>query len=89
MPLIVDKGSVALDGVSLTIAEVGSTWFEIALIPTTLERTTLGRADIGTPLNIEADCVAKMVGRWLEAREPGGRKSNEDELPDAAHTPLV
>jgi riboflavin synthase len=61
----VDKGSVALDGVSLTVAAVGASWFEVALIPVTLACTTLGRAAAGTRLNIETDYVAKIVVSWL------------------------
>lgn len=68
---IADKGSVALDGVSLTVAGVGPSWFEVALIPTTLARTTLGRAAAGTRLNLETDYVAKIVVGWLSRRRGG------------------
>lgn len=63
MPYIVPKGSVCLDGVSLTIAEVNPAegWFEVALIPTTLERTTLGALRPGSAVNIEADVLVKTV----------------------------
>lgn len=57
------KGSVAVDGTSLTVTEVGDDWFGISLIPTTLEATTLGGAQPGTRLNIEVDVVAKYVER--------------------------
>jgi riboflavin synthase len=69
LDVIIDKGSVALDGVSLTVASLGSGEFEVALIPTTLEITTLGRAGVGTRFNIEADYVAKTVVHWLERHQ--------------------
>ncbi|HEY2478673.1 MAG TPA: riboflavin synthase [Solirubrobacterales bacterium] len=62
---VVDKGSVALNGVSLTVAELGDTWVEVSLIPETLERTNLGDAQPGDPLNVEVDVVAKYVERLL------------------------
>ena len=63
---LVAKGSVALDGVSLTVADVGRTTFQIALIPHTLANTTLGSAEIGSRMNTEVDVVAKYVERLLE-----------------------
>ena len=62
---VVDKGSVALNGVSLTVATLGDTWVEVSLIPETLERTNLGSAAPGDPLNVEVDVVAKYVERLL------------------------
>ncbi len=62
---VVDKGSVALNGVSLTVATLGDTWVEVSLIPETLERTNLGDAVPGDPLNVEVDVVAKYVERLL------------------------
>jgi len=61
----VDKGSIALSGVSLTIAELGPGWVEVSLIPETLERTNLGEAGPGSKLNVECDIVAKYVERLL------------------------
>jgi riboflavin synthase len=58
---VVEKGSIAVDGVSLTVVEVGEDRFSVALIPETLERTTLGRAVTGAPVNLEVDVVAKYV----------------------------
>jgi riboflavin synthase len=58
---IVAKGSVTIDGVSLTIASVGDSCFEVALIPTTLRETTLGTARVGSKLNIETDILARTV----------------------------
>jgi riboflavin synthase len=65
-PLVAEKGSVAVDGVSLTVAAVGRDWFEVALIPETLARTTLGAAGPGAPVNLEADVVARHVARLRE-----------------------
>lgn len=65
-PLVAEKGSVAVDGVSLTVAAVGRDWFEVALIPETLARTTLGSAGPGAPVNLEADVVARHVARLRE-----------------------
>jgi riboflavin synthase len=59
---------VTLDGVSLTIASLSEEWFEVALIPTTLEITRLGHRAIGWPLNVECDMMAKTVVRFLEIR---------------------
>ncbi|HZW11340.1 MAG TPA: riboflavin synthase [Phycisphaerales bacterium] len=63
MPCIVPKGSIAVEGVSLTIAAVepGAGWFEVALIPTTLGRTTLGSLAPGSRVNIETDILARTV----------------------------
>jgi riboflavin synthase len=66
--LSVEKGSIALDGVSLTIADLGPGWVAIALVPHTLAETTLGRLEPGDELNAEADVVAKHVDRLLEGR---------------------
>ena len=63
---IIPKGSVALDGVSLTIASVRGNQFEVALIPTTLQMTTLGQKDVGWPFNLEADVLSKTIVTWLE-----------------------
>ena len=63
---IVPKGSVALDGVSLTIAAVERDRFEVALIPTTLRLTTLGRRAVGWPYNLECDILAKTIVAVLE-----------------------
>jgi riboflavin synthase len=65
---IVEKGYIALDGVSLTIAEAALHQFAVALIPETLKRTTLGRKNPGLSLNIEVDPVARYVAAQLENR---------------------
>jgi riboflavin synthase alpha subunit len=63
------KGSVTLDGVSLTIASVNGNRFDVALIPTTLQITTLGRRSAGWPFNLEMDVLAKIVISFLERRQ--------------------
>jgi riboflavin synthase len=63
---VVEKGSIAVDGVSLTVAEVGDDWFSVALIPTTLDVTTLGEREPGDPVNLEVDVMAKYVQRLAE-----------------------
>ncbi len=63
------KGSVAVDGVSLTVVDVTATDFSVALIPHTLAVTTLDSRHVGDGVNLETDLVAKYVSRWLETRE--------------------
>ncbi|MGW3897070.1 riboflavin synthase [Micromonospora profundi] len=65
---VVEKGSITIDGVSLTVAEVGADEFAVGLIPTTLKLTTLGAKGVGDPVNLEVDVVAKYVERLLGAR---------------------
>jgi riboflavin synthase len=65
---LVEKGSVAVDGVSLTVSAIGADGFSVSLIPETLTRTTLGRVAPGAKVNIEVDVLAKHVARLLEAR---------------------
>jgi riboflavin synthase len=65
---IVEKGSITVDGISLTVSGLGSEprdWFEVSLIPTTRELTTLGRAPVGTQVNLEVDVIAKYVERLM------------------------
>jgi riboflavin synthase len=66
---LVPKGSVALDGVSLTIASLAPPRFDVALIPTTLELTTLGHKPVGALVNFEADMLAKTIVTFLEQRQ--------------------
>jgi riboflavin synthase len=61
----IDKGSIALDGVSLTISGLGEDWVEVSLIPETLERTNLGGAQVGRKINVECDVIAKHVERLM------------------------
>jgi riboflavin synthase len=67
---VVEKGSIAIDGVSLTVAEVDDEGLAVALIPETLERTTLGAAQPGRPVNIEVDVVAKYVEKLVPRAAP-------------------
>jgi riboflavin synthase len=62
---VVDKGSITLNGVSLTIADLGDSWAEVSLIPETLERTNLADLAPGDRLNVECDVVAKYVERLM------------------------
>jgi riboflavin synthase len=62
---VVDKGSITLNGVSLTVAGLGETWVEVSLIPETLDRTNLGELQVGSRLNVESDVVAKYVKRLM------------------------
>jgi riboflavin synthase len=68
---VVEKGSIALSGVSLTVAAIGDDWAEVSLIPETLKRTSLGDLAPGDRLNVECDIVAKYVERIMG---PSGRK---------------
>jgi riboflavin synthase len=62
---VVEKGSIAVDGVSLTVARVDDDSFDVSLIPETLERTNLGAARPGTPVNLEVDILAKYVEKLV------------------------
>ncbi|MCX4694486.1 riboflavin synthase [Streptomyces sp. NBC_01408] len=64
---VVEKGSITVDGVSLTVVEAAADWFSISLIPTTLALTTLGIKQPGDPVNLEVDVLAKYVERLLAA----------------------
>ena len=64
----VEKGSITVDGVSLTVASLDGDTFSIALVPHTLEATTLGALEPGTPVNLEVDVLAKYVERLLDRR---------------------
>jgi riboflavin synthase len=66
---LVDKGSITVDGVSLTVVEAGNDAFTVSLIPETLARTTLGTKQPGDPVNLEVDVIAKYVERLLDHQE--------------------
>ena len=68
MKYIVLKGSITIDGVSLTVNEVGDDYIGLSLIPETLALTTLGSKQVGAKVNVEADVMAKHIERLLEAR---------------------
>jgi len=63
---VVDKGSITVDGTSLTVVEAGDDWFSVSLIPTTLADTVLGTRQPGDRVNLEVDVIAKYVERLLE-----------------------
>ena len=71
MKFVVYKGAVAVEGVSLTVSAVRGEGFEVALIPLTLGRTTLGEMRPGDPVNVETDIIGKYVLRFLERRGDG------------------
>ena len=70
---VVTKGSITVDGVSLTVVDVTDEWFSVGLIPTTLALTTLGRKRVGDPVNLEVDVIAKYVEKLLSARAETSR----------------
>ncbi len=65
-PLVASKGSISVDGVSLTVSAVGDDWFEVSLIPETLTATTLGLREVGDLVNLETDILARHVERMLQ-----------------------
>ncbi|MDP6600892.1 MAG: riboflavin synthase [Phycisphaerales bacterium] len=77
--LLVPQGSIAVDGVSLTVAGLGAGWFEVALIPTTLTETTFGSYTTGDRVNLEFDVIAKMVAAQVS------RGSIEHEIDSSGH----
>jgi len=64
---VVEKGSITLDGISLTVADLDGAGFAVAIIPTTLEETTLSSKSIGDPVNVEVDILAKYLERLTQA----------------------
>ncbi len=69
---LVEKGSVTVDGVSLTVTEVDDAGFSVSLIPETLRRTTLGRREVGATVNLEVDVIAKYVESAVARQLSGG-----------------
>jgi len=65
-PLVTRKGSIAIDGISLTVSDIGADWFEVSLIPETLSATTLGTKGVGDAVNIETDVLARQVQRLIQ-----------------------
>lgn len=65
-PLVAMKGSITIDGVSLTVSQVDTSWFEVSLIPETLAQTTMGQLSVGDSVNVETDILARQVQRLLE-----------------------
>ena len=70
-PYLVRKGSIAVDGISLTVAGLRDTGFDVQIVPFTWDHTTLGRAQVGTVVNLECDIIGKYVVRALEVGEFG------------------
>jgi riboflavin synthase len=78
---VVEKGSITVDGVSLTVASVADDSFTVSLIPTTLALTTLGHKGVGDPVNLEVDVIAKYVERLLlRGRDPQAHVSTPEEV---------
>jgi riboflavin synthase len=65
---VVEKGSICVDGISLTVSAIADDWFEVSLIPETLKRTTLGFREPGDTVNLEVDVIAKYVEKLLTGR---------------------
>ena len=78
-PYLVDKGSVTVDGVSLTVVEARPTSFTVSLIPETLARTTLGHRRVGDRVNLETDVIAKHVAKLVAAYLPQVQESKEQD----------
>ncbi|MFI8305922.1 riboflavin synthase [Streptomyces sp. NPDC085927] len=74
---VVEKGSITVDGISLTVVEAGQDFFTVSLIPTTLALTTLGLKQSGDPVNLEVDVIAKYVERLIGDRTIGDRTIGE------------
>ena len=81
---VVEKGSITVDGVSLTVAGTDGATFSVALIPTTLTHTTLGSRAVGDTVNLEVDVVAKYVERLMVGYAPGGDGAARDRVDRAA-----
>ena len=81
---VVEKGSITVDGVSLTVAGTDGATFSVALIPTTLTHTTLGSRAVGDTVNLEVDVVAKYVERLMVGYAPGGGGAARDRVDRAA-----
>jgi riboflavin synthase len=92
MPYVVRKGAIALDGTSLTVVEIADSRFSVALIPTTLQRTTLSQCRPGRKVNIETDILARIVLARLEALDRGEQVASSggitwDRLREAGYLP--
>ena len=82
LPYVVERGSIAIEGVSLTIADLAGSSLEVSLIPETLERTTLGALEPGDRVNVECDVLARYVRRQLPT-EPGMSPLSSEGAPQA------
>ena len=77
---MVIKGSVAVEGISLTIADMDQTGFTVAIIPQTLQKTTLGKVKVADKVNIETDIINKIIKKQLDKILPGKEKLTVDKL---------
>jgi len=73
---LVEKGSVAVDGISLTVAECSDREFTVSVIPHTAQSTTLGKKKAGDRVNLENDLIAKYVEKFVRQREDSGKSSS-------------
>ncbi len=80
-PYVVEKGSIAVDGISLTIASLEPDHFEVALIPETLERTTIDTTAAGDPVHLEVDVIARYVERLLETNALKSERASARQTP--------
>lgn len=87
VPYLVEKGSVAVEGVSLTVSSIQGDEFQVAVIPYTTENTTLGRKRAGDRVNIEVDIIGKYVKRFLEGGARGTGGIDEGFLAEHGFTP--
>lgn len=89
-PLVAGKGSISIDGVSLTVSSISAAtepeqWFEVSLIPETLEATTLGQREVGEQVNIETDILARHVERMLAVANAASAGPAPTPTSDATH----
>lgn len=89
MKHITDKGSIATDGISLTVVEAGDSWFRLYLIPETLEKTNIGLWKTGTEINIETDILARYVERMLLFGKKGFTDKTTEERDSSLMTKLT
>ncbi len=82
MRYIVEKGSIAIDGTSLTVVEFGNDWFTVSLIPHTAGLTTVGLKSVGEVVNLEADVIGKYVERLMgfSGKQPEGKENMNAEF---------
>ena len=74
LPYVLPKGSIAVDGISLTVVDVGAEFFSVSLIPHTFKETTLGRKGVGDKVNLETDLIGKYVARFLAKTDSEGKQ---------------
>jgi riboflavin synthase len=86
---VVEKGSITVDGISLTVARLTTDSFTVSLIPTTLELTTLGAAAVGDPVNLEVDVLAKYMERLAAPYLPRGRTPQPGDPEDLEAPPAA